>query len=63
MLNNIYWLLLIHYYIRRCGKDGRCVSKLYTSNQGMEHKTLSEYGAFCGATDWLAEAEGVREKK
>ena len=26
-------------------------------------KTLSEYGALCGATDWLAAAEGIREKE
>jgi hypothetical protein len=29
----------------------------------MECKTLSEYGALCGATDWLAEAEGIRENE
>jgi len=28
-----------------------------------EYKTLSEYGALCGATDWLAEAEGIKEKE
>ena len=28
----------------------------------MECKTLSEYGAYCGATDWLAAAEGIRVK-
>ena len=26
-------------------------------------KTLSEYGELCGATDWLAAAEGIREKE
>ena len=29
----------------------------------MECKTLSEYGALCGAADWLAEAEGIREQE
>jgi hypothetical protein len=29
----------------------------------MECKTLAEYGALCGATDWLAEAEGIRENE
>lgn len=28
----------------------------------MECKMLSEYGSLCGATDWLAAAEGIREK-
>jgi len=28
-----------------------------------ENKTLAEYGALCGATDWLADAEGLREKE
>ncbi len=28
-----------------------------------EYKTLAEYGAFCGATDWLASAEGIRESE
>jgi hypothetical protein len=28
-----------------------------------EYKTLTEYGALCGATDWLADAEGLREKE
>ena len=27
-----------------------------------ENKTLTEYGALCGSTDWLADAEGLREK-
>jgi hypothetical protein len=28
-----------------------------------ENKMLADYGALCGATDWLADAEGLLEKE
>jgi hypothetical protein len=44
-------------------KEAKCAARASIA----EHvragcKTLSEYGALCGATDWLATAEGIRER-